>query len=176
MYAMTNDCAGGSDSGSSTCTSAIQPGTVVTSIDGTVVLLSNPLMGPIDKDTGVIMFSTVEVTGSHSSSTEGGEPSPEAMWEQFNTDGDDTYMSYDEFKSGLQSMPDAPPLPDAIIACLFGKADAPPAGTPLAVCESPPSLTFAPLSDLRTRLAPLSNLVSSPPPSLYPLFPPSLSK
>ena len=87
MYVMTSSCAesdnshgtgtgsgsgfdgyGGNDGSeyrrrldSSQCDSAVQSGTTVSSIIGNTVYLSNPLLGPIDKDSfGALMFYAAE--------------------------------------------------------------------------------------------------------------------
>ena len=116
----------GSGGGSSPCASAVQYGTTVTKITGNTVFLSKPLLGPIDKENGVVMFSAEDPTAN---SNDG--PDFDETWASFNTDGDDTHLTESEFTTGLQSMFGAAVFPDSIASCMFSKADTEPAGNPL---------------------------------------------
>ena len=91
----------------------MQPGTYVKQITGNTVYLSKPLLGPLIKDSNLVAFSTTDPQTF----------AVESMWTQYNTDNDDNYMSYDEFKEGLLQQMSGAFMPGSIISCMFDKAD-----------------------------------------------------
>ena len=64
----------GSGGGSSPCASAVQYGTTVTKITGNTVFLSKPLLGPIDKENDVVMFSAEDPTAYSNDGPAAGGP------------------------------------------------------------------------------------------------------